>query len=98
MLSVPERHDEVGQPQLGDQHAVEGTADEADQQAGADPREQTVRQHVGGDHARQADDRADRQVDALGHDDQRHADGDHRVDRGLEHDVDQVRRLIEGAR
>ena len=44
-----------------------------------------------------ADHRADRKVDPARHDHQRHADRNHRVDRGLQQDVDQIGRLVEAA-
>jgi hypothetical protein len=48
-----------------------------------------------GNHATDADDRADRQVDPLGHYNKRHAHRDDRVDRGLQHDVEEIGGLVE---
>ena len=49
----------------------------------------------GGTQAGQRHDRAHRQVDAAGEDDEGHADGEQAVDRDLAHDVEQVERLEE---
>ena len=46
--------------------------------------------HVGAQDARQRDDRADRQIDAAGQDDERHPGGEDRGERVLAQDVDEV--------
>lgn len=87
-----------GSLSLAMREAVRQPAQEADHDASADPQPNAVREQAGCDHAADADDRADGEVDALGHHHQRHADGDHGVDRRLQHDVEQIARLIERAR
>ncbi len=92
-----ERDDEVGQLQLGDQHAVDQATDETDREAAQHADQDALRQQAGSDHAADANDRTDREVDALGHDDQGHADGDDGVDRRLQQNVEQIARLVERA-
>jgi len=60
-----ERDDEVRQLQLGDENAVEEPAGEPDREPGADAEPAVIRQDAGGDHAADADHRADGEVDTL---------------------------------
>jgi hypothetical protein len=73
-----ERHDERRRLAVGDEHAVEDANRGARRQAAKDrhrdPR--AVHEQLGGDAARQAEHRADREVDAGGQDHEQLADGD----------------------
>ena len=62
-----------------------------------DSQNEIVRQQTRRDHARKPHHRSDREVDSASHDDQGHADGNHRVDRRLQQDVQDVRWLVEAA-
>src|SRR4051794_7722509 len=83
-----ERGDERDHAAVGDEQAVDQAASDADDHGGEqDAREAVV---LGGHrrrpHGGQGDDRADRQVDAAGGDDEGHADGDDTDHRGLGED------------
>ena len=57
--------------------------------AGGDP---GLQHHHGGDAARERRGRADREIEAAADDDEGHAHGDHRHDRGLHQDVGEIER------
>ena len=57
-----------------------------------------MREQACSNHACEPHHRSDREVDSASHNDQGHANGDHRVDRGLQEDVKNVSRLIKAAR
>ena len=61
------------------------------------PKNEVVGEQTRRDHAREPHHRSDREVDSASHDDQGHANGNHRVDRGLQQNVQDVRWLIEAA-
>ena len=56
-----------------------------------------MREHTCSDHAGEPHHRSDGEVDSASHDDQGHADRNHRVDRRLQQDVQDVRWLVEAA-
>ena len=92
-----ERHNEVRQLKLGNHESVNQTADHAQQHSGRYSQKEVVREHAGSDHASKTHHRSYGEVDSPSHDDQGHADCNHRVDRGLQQDVQDVRWLVEAA-
>jgi hypothetical protein len=54
-----------------------------------------LQHHHGGDAARQRHRRADREIETAADNDERHAHGDHRHDRGLHEDVCEIERRQE---
>ena len=85
-----QRHDEGLESAIGDEHAVDAAGARRPGgrgiASGPERRPQQRRRHDG----RQRRRRADRQVDAAGDDDQRHAERDAGVDRGLLQDVEEI--------
>ena len=93
-----ERHHEGRKAEIGDQHAVEGADDQCRGDRGGDADFDAVacmHRHAE-NHAAQAQHRADRQVDAAGDDDQRHAERDDGDEGDVAGDVVEVLRRREG--
>ena len=84
--------DERDHPAVCDEHPVDQPAAQSDEDGGEEDAAEAVL--LGGDgggpHRGEGDDRADRQVDAAGDDDEGHADGDDPDDGGLGEDELQV--------
>jgi hypothetical protein len=74
-----QRDQERGQPEAGDQDAVDQPGRGSDSDGGEHGRDQAGAAELDGDHAAQRGDRADRQVDAAGHDDEAHSQRDQGV-------------------
>ena len=90
-----EGSDEGRQLQLGDQNAVDEAERDADEQRQRDGEDQrpALLEHIAAQQRRAHHDRAERQVDAAGDDDERHAEG-HEADvvAGLQNVFDHVQR------
>jgi hypothetical protein len=87
-----ERHDEGLEPAVGHERAVEHAGHHAEEEGDRDRDRdrRTGGHHHRRGHRRDGRRRADRQVDAAGDDDERHAERDAGVDRGLLEDVEEV--------